>query len=75
MRHNRGIINKEKINTIIEEDANEEDANEEDTNEVDTNEVDTNEVDAQPSETKEITNDCACCKDVVSEATAAGLKD
>ena len=60
MRHNRGIINKEKINTIIEED---------------TNEVDTNEVDAQPSETQEITNDCACCKDAVSEATAAGLKD
>ena len=65
MRHNRGIINKEKINTIIEEDANE----------VDTNEVDTNEVDTQPSETQEITNDCACCKDAVSEATAAGLKD
>jgi len=65
MRHNRGIINKEKINTIIEEDANE----------VDTNEVDTNEVDTQPYETQEITNDCACCKDVVSEATAAGLKD
>ena len=60
MRHNRGIINKEKINTIIEEDANE---------------VDTNEVDTQPSETQEITNDCACCKDAVSEATAAGLKD
>ena len=75
MRHNRGIINKEKINTIIEEDANEVDTNEVDTNEVDTNEVDTNEVDVQPSETKEITNDCACCKDVVSEATAAGLKD
>ena len=75
MRHNRGIINKEKINTIIEEDANEVDTNEVDTNEVDTNEVDTNEVDAQPSETQEITNDCACCKDVVSEATAAGLKD
>jgi len=75
MRHNRGIINKEKINTIIEEDVNEEDANEEDANEVDTNEVDTNEVDTQPSETKEITNDCACCKDAVSEATAAGLKD
>ena len=70
MRHNRGIINKEKINTIIEEDANEVDANE-----VDTNEVDANEVDAQPSETQEITNDCACCKDAVSEATAAGFKD
>ena len=70
MRHNRGIINKEKINTIIEEDANEED-----TNEVDTNEVDANEVDAQPSETQEITNDCACCKDAVSEITAAGFKD
>ena len=70
MRHNRGIINKEKINTIIEEDANEEDANEEDANEVDTNEVDT-----KPSETQEITDDCACCKDAVSEATAAGLKD
>tara|TARA_X000000368_G_C22966078_1_gene683212 strand:+ start:344 stop:1075 length:732 start_codon:yes stop_codon:yes gene_type:complete len=80
MRHNRIIINKEKINTIIEEDANEEDANEVDTNEVDTNEVDTNEVDTnevdtKPSETQEITNDCACCKDAVSEATAAGLKD
>ena len=60
MRHNRGIINKEKINTIIEEDANE---------------VDTNEVDTQPYETQEITNDCACCKDVVSETTAAGFKD
>jgi len=60
MRHNRGIINKEKINTIIEEDANE---------------VDANEVDTKPSETQEITDDCACCKDAVSEATAAGLKD
>jgi len=60
MRHNRGIINKEKINTIIEEDANE---------------VDTNEVDTQPSEMQEITNNCACCKDVVSETTAAGFKD
>ena len=60
MRHNKGIINKEKINTIMEED---------------TNEVDTNEVDTQPSETQEITIDCTCCKDAVSEATAAGLKD
>ena len=43
MRHNKGIINKEKINTIMEED---------------TNEVDTNEVDTQPSETQEIISDC-----------------
>ena len=65
MRHSRSIINKERVNTIIEEDANE----------VDANEVDANEVDVQPSETQEITNDCACCKDAVSETTAAGLKD
>ena len=43
MRHNRGIINKEKINTIIEEDVNE---------------VDANEVDTQPSETQEISSNC-----------------
>ena len=82
MRHNRGIINKEKINTIIEEDTNEVDTNEVDTNEVDTNEVDTNEVDTnevdtnevdtQSSETQEISSNC---KDAVSETTAAGLKD